>query len=235
MKTIIGIIGGMGPMVTCDLMKKIISHTDARVDQEHVHLLVDCNTDIPDRTAAIIGSGESPLPEMIKSASRLQAMGAQALVISCNTAHYFLEDLKKSVDIPIISILHETANYLLHCGVHSVAVLGTDGTIQSGVYGNALKSMGISYIYPSSEDQQLIMSFIYDYVKAGKEYPHPEKINDMVDRLKNQGAQALVLGCTELPILFANLDVKIPLIDPTDILARAAILFAQANLKQEAV
>lgn len=72
-------------------------------------------------------------------------------------------------------------------------------------------------------------------VKARKDYPHPEKIDAMVNRLKNQGAQALVLGCTELPILFADLDVKIPLIDPTDILARAVILFAHANLTQEAV
>lgn len=233
MKTMIGIIGGMGPMATCDLMEKIIYHTDARVDQEHVHLLVDCNTDIPDRTAAIIRNGESPLQEMIKSASRLQAMGAQALVIACNTAHYFLEDLKKSVDIPIISILQETANYLCRCGIHSVAVLGTDGTIQSEVYGNALKSMGIFYTYPTTEDQRFMMSLIYDYVKAGTDYPHPEKIDSMVNRLKEQGAQALVLGCTELPILFAKLDVKILLIDPTDILARAVIHFAHANLKQE--
>lgn len=107
MKTIIGIIGGMGPMATCDLMKKIILHTDAGSDQEHLHILVDCNTNIPDRTVAIIANGESPLPEMIKSALRLQAMGAQALVVACNTAHYFLEDLKKTISIPIISILHE--------------------------------------------------------------------------------------------------------------------------------
>ena len=231
MKTIIGIIGGMGPMATCDLMKKIILHTDARSDQEHLHILVDCNTNIPDRTAAIIDNGESPLPEMIKSALRLQAMGAQALVVACNTAHFFLEDLQKSISIPIISILNETALHLHHKGFRSVAVLGTYGTICSGVYSNALTSMDISCTYPNNEDQQFIMSLIYDYVKAGKDYPHPEKVHAMVNRLKAQGVQALVLGCTELPILFAKMDVTLPIIDPTVVLACAAIRFADGNLR----
>lgn len=233
MKPIIGIIGGMGPMATCDLMEKIISNTDARVDQEHVHMLVDCNTNIPDRTAAIISHEESPLPEMIKSALRLQEMGAQALVMACNTAHYFLSELVKSVDIPIISMLHETAKHLRRCSIHSVAVLGTCGTIYSGVYGDVLTDMGISYIYPTPEDQQFLMSLIYDYVKAGKDYPCPKEIDDMVNRLKAQGAQALILGCTELPILFEKLETNIPTIDPTGVLARAVIHFAQGNVKEE--
>lgn len=231
MKRKIGIIGGMGPMATCDLMQKIILQTEATIDQEHVHILVDCNTNIPDRTAAIIGDGESPLPEMIKSASRLQAMGAQALVVACNTAHYFLQDLEKSVEIPIISILQEVGRHLRQCGYLSVAVLGTYGTIRSGVYGNVLTKMGIACTYPTEDDQQLIMSLIYDYVKAGKDYPHPKLIYAMVNRLKAQDIQALVLGCTELPILFAKLDTVLPVVDPTDILARAVIRFSGCKLK----
>ena len=231
MKTIIGIIGGMGPMATCDLMKKIILHTDAESDQEHLHILVDCNTNIPDRTAAIIDNGESPLPEMIKSALRLQAMGAQALVVACNTAHFFLEDLQKSISIPIISILNETAVHLHHKGFRSVAVLGTYGTICSGVYGNALTSMDISCTYPNNEDQQFIMSLIYDYVKAGK-MAESSLFLEQLKKMSVQGAQAFVLGCTELPMVFQDGDFGIKFIDSLDVMAKRAVEMAGYPLKQ---
>ena len=229
----IGIIGGMGPMATCDLMRKIIHLTDAHTDQAHVHMMVDCNTNIPDRTGAIVDGLESPVPEMCRSAIGLQEMGAQALVIACNTAHYFLKEIQNSVDIPILSMPHETARYLLDQGFHSVAVLGTYGTIRSGVYGDTLAGMDIACVYPNASDQRFIMSLIYDYVKAGKDYPHPEKVQTMVNRLKEKGVQALVLGCTELPILFANLEVSLPVIDPTNVLARSVIRFAGSKLKQK--
>ncbi len=231
MGNVIGIIGGMGPMATCDLMQKIIEHTDAGNDREHIHTVIDCNTDIPDRTEAIVNRGESPLPEMVKSAVRLQAMGAKALLMACNTAHYFLKDLETYIDIPVISMPQETAGYLREQGLSKVAVLGTDGTMRSGVYEDTLARFGISCTYPGQEDQRLLMSLIYEYVKAGKEYPYPENIYGMVDRLKDRGVQALILGCTELPILFAKLDVALTVVDPTEILACAAIRFAGGALK----
>ena len=86
----IGIIGGMGPLATCDLMEKIIDYTDAASDQEHIHVLVDSNTNIPDRTEAILHGGENPVPEMVKSAWKLESMGADILIMPCNTAHYLL-------------------------------------------------------------------------------------------------------------------------------------------------
>ena len=98
----IGVIGGMGPLATCDFMKKLLLRMDAKSDQEFIRISVDCNTNIPDRTAAILGKGENPLPEMIKSAIRLQCSGADVLTISCNTAHYFVDELSKCVDIPIM-------------------------------------------------------------------------------------------------------------------------------------
>lgn len=232
MKKTIGILGGMGPMATCDLMKKIIDHTDAACDQEHLRICVDSNTNIPDRTAAILGQGEDPRPEMIKSAIGLQAMGADVLIVSCNTAHYFLEDVERFVDIPILHMPRETAKTLRRQGVRSAVLLATNGTVQCGLYDRELKKQGITCIHPNAEDQQLVMSLIYDYVKAGKPYPHREKIRAMQERFAKQGAEIMILGCTELPIAFAQWDTILPTIDPTDVLAQSAILYTRNRLKQ---
>ena len=103
MQKSIGIIGGMGSLATCDLFKKIIDMTDAKSDQEHIHICIDCNTNIPDRTKAILGGGENPIPEMVRSGIRLQSMGADVLVMPCNTAHYFYDKITPFFDIPLLN------------------------------------------------------------------------------------------------------------------------------------
>lgn len=232
MKKTIGILGGMGPLATCDLMRKIIDHTEAANDQEHIHICVDNNTNIPDRTAAILHDGSNPLPEMIKSAVRLQAMGADVLVIPCNTAHFYLEEIRKYIDIPILSMLQETANYLHSQGVHCAAILATDGTIQCGLYDAVLEGANISPMHPDEEEQKLVMSLIYDCVKAGKACSDTQEIYAMEKRLSEQGAQVIILGCTELPVAFAQWENCIPVVDPTDILAMAAIRYAGGRIKE---
>lgn len=231
MKKAIGIIGGMGPMATCDLMKKIIENTQADRDQAHVRLYVDSNTNIPDRTAAILGKGEDPRPAMTNSAKKLEAMGADLLIVPCNTAHFFLPDVQKTVQIPILNMQKETAKHLLENGITTVAVLATDGTVQSGLYDRALKEAGITPVYPKEDQQKMIMSLIYDYVKAGKDFEDLDKIHAMVADLQAQGAQGLILGCTELPIAFAPWQTALPTFDPTLILARAAVTAAGYGVK----
>lgn len=231
MKKTIGIVGGMGPMATCDLMKKIIDRTEASCDQEHVRICVDSNTNIPDRTAAIVAGGQDPRPEMIKSARHLQAMGADVLIIPCNTAHYFLPDVAKSVDVPFLHMPRETARVLAAQGVRAAAVLATDGTIQSGIYDQELNALHITPIHPEPDEQKMIMSLIYDYVKAGKDYPHPEKLIALQNSLAQKGAEAMILGCTELPLAFAGQKTLLPAFDPTDILACAAIRAVGATVK----
>ena len=112
MNPVIGIIGGMGPLATCDLMNKIIRFTDAQKDQDHIRICVDSNTNIPDRTTAILHHGKTPVPELVKSALRLEAMGAQLLIMSCNTAHYFYNDVIPYLDVPFMSMIEETVKYL---------------------------------------------------------------------------------------------------------------------------
>ncbi len=227
MNRTIGILGGMGPMATCDLMKKIIEQTDASCDQEHLRICVDSNTNIPDRTAAILGHGENPVPEMVKSAVYLQSMGADVLIMPCNTAHFFIKEVQKFVNIPILNMTAEAASYLKEKNVKTAAILATDGTIKSELYHKALLNADILPVVPNKEEQKIITSIIYDYVKAGKNHPYEKELKQMEARFIASGVEALILGCTELPIAFSSFSSSIPTVDPTLILARAAIQFVK--------
>lgn len=223
MKKTIGIIGGMGPMATCDLMKKIIDASVVEKDQDYVRIVVDSNTEIPDRTRAILYGEADPTPELIRSAKRLESIGADELVISCNTAHYFAERIMPHISIPIIHMPDETAKLLKEKGVKKAAIMATDGTIKSGVYSQALERWGIQPIIPSPEDQAIIMTVIYDYVKAGRQDYQDLHIEAIVDRLHQAGAEYVIQGCTELPLVFEKLGITEGSIDATSVLAVKAL------------
>ena len=104
-KKIIGIIGGMGPLATVDLFEKITLHTKAQQDQDHLRVLIDSNTNIPDRTAALLHGGEDPVPQLIASATSLEKMGAQVLVMPCNTAHNFYDAVAGAVEVPVLHMI----------------------------------------------------------------------------------------------------------------------------------
>jgi aspartate racemase len=235
MNKTIGILGGMGPAATADLMQKIIQMTDAGSDQEHIPMLIDCNTRIPDRTAAILNGGEDPVPEMLAAAHRLEIAGADFIIMPCNTAHYFIPELEREISIPILNMPEETAHVLMAKGVKTAAVLATDGTCRSGLYEKALTSEGIGTIYPQEEEQEKIMSLIYEYIKHGVTDPDelPVKaISDIADNCRLRGAEALLLACTELPLAFSYMNLyKDDCYDPTRILAAAAIKEAGAVIR----
>jgi len=231
MKKTIGIIGGMGPMATCDLFKKIIDATDAATDQEHVRVVIDSNTEIPDRTAAILGGGADPVPELVRSALGLQGMGADVLIMPCNTAHYFYDSICRFVDIPVLHMIRETAKELKAQGVSTVALLATDATVRTGIYSSVFEEAGIEMLVPSPEGQKEIMRVIYEGVKAGRTEMELGALRRELDSLLARGAEKLVLGCTELPIAFDIYDLDYPTADPTNILARAAVKAVGAGLR----
>lgn len=235
MKKVIGILGGMGPAATTDLMRKVIDMTEADRDQDHIHILVDSNTRIPDRTAAILHDGEDPVPEMLASAKRLESMGADFLIMPCNTAHYFIHALEEGVDIPFINMPVETAHLLKARGIEIAAVLATDGTVQSGLYEKALSRENISVIYPDEDQQKTIMSLIYDYIKKGIMEPEKLPCEEMIaikHDLLERGAQALILACTELPVAFEKMNLlDADCVDPTSVLAGEAIRKAGAKVR----
>lgn len=232
----IGIMGGMGPAATVDLMSRIISMTDASADQEHIPMIVDSNTRIPDRTEAILGRGESPVPEMLASAKRLEAAGADFIVIACHAAHYYVPEIKDKIGIPVIDMPEETAKLLKMNGVNRAAVLATDGTVRSGLYGAALERFGIQTVYPDDRQQKTVMSLVYDYVKKGVTDPADlprEEMTSIIGDLSSQGAEALLLASTELPIAFSIMGLRSnAFIDPTVVLAKSAIRAAGAKRRK---
>ncbi len=235
MKKTIGILGGMGPAATADLYTRIIGLTEAKTDAEHLHVVIDGNTAIPDRTAAILRGGADPTEELQKSARRLEQAGAEVLVMSCNTAHYFYDRITPCISVPFLHMPRETAREAKRRGYGAVALLATDGTCEAGVYQQAFEAEApeIRLLRPEAAGQRKIMSLIYDNVKAGR-YDMPKaELDALLAELSASGAEAFILGCTELPLAFRHYGFAVETLDPTEVLARAAVLAAGGTLKEE--
>lgn len=233
MKKTIGILGGMGPLATCDLFRKIVEIEEASCDQDHVRVITDSNTNIPDRTAAILHGGKDPLPEMCKSAELLMQAGAEVLIMPCNTAHHFYDAIVERTGATLLHMPRETAKLLHDSGIATAGLLATDGTIQSGVYESALTGCGVRQLVPSAEKQTAVMGVIYDGVKAGKtDYP-TDGVLAAVEELRAAGAQTLILGCTELPLAYSIYGLHFPHIDPTLVLAVRAVEAAGGTVRPE--
>ena len=233
MKKSIGILGGMGPLATADLFRRIVLLTDAARDNDHIRIYIDDNASIPDRTAAILSGGADPLPAMTDSLRKLEACGADCIIMPCNTAHYFLPRLQALTKVPFLSMLEATAKA---CAARfpggTAAVLATKGTLSAGLYQAALEQEGVSCLLPNDAEQDALMRVIYDGVKAGK---GPESyradMESVVEALTARGAGYLILGCTELPLAAQALALDAPVVDPTEELAKAAIRFAGYRVK----
>ena len=228
MKKIVGILGGMGPLATCDLYEKIILATPAASDQDHLHVIIDSNTDIPDRTAAILHGGEDPVPQLCRSAGLLLNAGAEVLCMPCNTAHYFYDRVfafarAASPDAAFVHMPRETARLARARGIGTVGLLATDGTIRSGVYARAFGDEGIGVVTPDAAGQQAVMALIYEGVKAGNWQLDLAPVRAALRDLLHRGAETLILGCTELPVAFGRIDFGVPTLDPTQVLAEAVV------------
>ncbi len=224
----IGVLGGMGPWATLDFFEKILRLTPAKTDQEHLRVIIDNNPKIPDRSPAIVGTGEDPTPALVAGARTLQQAGADVIVIPCNTAHYFYERVQNAVSIPVLHIMEEVAATARE-EVPTARVLGilaTAAAVSSGLYARACARRGIEVVNPDPSGQQVVNRAIYA-VKGGQMGPEiTAGLKKIAGGLVGRGAQALVLGCTELPFVLKPQDVRVPLLDSNQILARAAVRFA---------
>ena len=221
---IIGILGGMGPEATIDLFYKIIKFTPAEKDQDHLRIIIDNNPKIPDRTAAILGKGEDPLPALQETAQNLEKAGADFIVIPCNTAHYFLSSIQESVNIPVLNMIEETAKETKKRipQIKKVGLLASIGVYKSEIYHQYFKKFNIEVISPQEKDKEEIMKVIYT-IKAGDLSKGVKKnVLKITQKLIDKGAEVIIAGCTEIPLILKEGDVSVPLIDPTQILAKAA-------------
>jgi len=222
---IIGILGGMGPEATTDLFYKIIKFTPAEKDQNHLRIIIDNNPKIPDRTAAILGKGEDPLPALQETAQNLERAGADFIIIPCNTAHYFLPLIQESVKIPILNMIEETAKETQKriSPIQKVGLLASIGIYKTEVYHQHFKKYNIKIVSPERKDKEEVMKIIYA-VKAGNLSEEIKKnILKIAQKLIDKGAEAIIAGCTEIPLILKEGDVSVPIIDPTRVLAKIAI------------
>lgn len=226
-----GIIGGLGPMATAYLLELIIDMTDAKTDQEHLDAIIFNRPSVPDRTAYILDhSKPSPVPPMIDMAKKLEALGVCAIGTPCVTAHSFHEELQRSVNVPFINMVQETAAYLKNAGCQKAGIMATTGTVHNGLFQRALSESGLAYALPDDAMQQYVMSLIYDCVKAG-EPADMEKFRTVSDALRKEGCDAIILGCTELSIIKRDNEIGSGYLDALEVLAHAAILACGKNIK----
>jgi len=233
-----GIIGGVGPKAGIDLQNRIfaIRHAQgARRDQDHIRYLLDSNCQIPDRTEAILRGGTSPVQAMRDSVGRLLKGGASFIGIPCNTAHVFLPEVQKAFpETQFLHMIREVMRDLKRRGVKTAGLLSTAGTAASGVYQKAGEGEGIGILTPDRKGIERVMSAIYDPdagIKAGFERTdrNVELFLGEIRKLSKQGIEAVIMGCTEIPLCLRSEDTELPLVDPTQVLAEAIVREATAK------
>ena len=225
----LGIIGGMGPMASAVFYDMISSKTDASCDQENLDLILLSHAGMPDRTRAILSKDEAQIEEvrskLLADAIFLQNAGCTAIAVTCNTAHYFVNMIEDELDIPFIHLIRETAEAVAsEFGAKKVAVLATDGTIETRLYQDELSKRGVIAFTPKAEVQALVMHEIYECIKSGK--PADEEIWQKIEEyVKAEGCEAAVLACTELSVVRKELSLGSFYFDPMDIMAERCLDF----------
>jgi aspartate racemase len=222
---IVGVIGGMGPAATCEFYRLLIARTPARRDQDHLHVILDSNPATPDRTEAILRGGESPLPWLLRSARMLESAGAAVLAIPCATAHAYLAEVRSAVGAEVVSMIEATQQRLGGmAGVGRVGLLATDGALQADVFA-PLRSV-VEVLTPAPGEQRDLMAAIYgpSGVKTiGANDEASGLLAGVARALVDRGAQAIVAGCTEIPLALPGDAAGVPVLDTLEILAEAVV------------
>lgn len=220
---IIGVLGGMGPEATASFFYKLIHATKVNKDQDHYRVVIDSNPKIPDRTKAIFKEGESPVPYMIETAKNVERSGASVLVSPCVTSYYFMKDVQKEVNIPIINIFSVLADYLEKelPEVEKIGILCTSGTRKTALFDQQVKGLAIAYPSRLSQEEK-VMEAIYGKagIKQGNTGEYPKRLlQETAQEMIEEGADAIICGCTEVELALQAEDVSVPLIDPMQVVA----------------
>ncbi len=224
----IGIVGGMGPEATLDLYGQIIRATPAQKDQDHLRVIIDSNPKIPDRTAAMIGKGESPVPAMAMSCRAVQKAGADFVIIPCISAHHFLDELQQQIDLPILSAFDVVGEHIVnrYPEVKTAGLLATSGTIDGGRFAGHLADHGIATVVPDIDNQEALMNAIYKIKGSQDSAVRAQCKASLIStatHVVEQGAQGIIAGCTEIPLELKQEDLSVPFFNSLEILATAAV------------
>lgn len=225
---IAGILGGMGPEATVDLMERIIRLTPALDDCDHIHCVVDNNPKVPSRIKAIIeGGGNDPGPVMADMGRRLERFGADFLAIACNTAHHYYDAVQEAVNIPVIHAIEQVTKHILqqYPNATRIGVLASPAVAMTRLYSTSFEQHGLLDIWPTQGNQDTLLEVI-KAVKRGETTERVRNAYKMVAAsLSENNVQILVIACTELSVL--NEDLSIPTVDAAEILARKIVSMAK--------
>ncbi|MGC2873405.1 aspartate/glutamate racemase family protein [Ihubacter sp. rT4E-8] len=229
----IGVLGGMGPMASQLFYKMVTEMTYAECDQDHVNMIICSDTSMPDRTGAILsGQLEEVHDKMLANAKMLEGCGCQAVAITCNTAHYFADMIANDLGIPIIHMIKETVEKLTESDPGGkIAILATDGTIQTGIYQKRMEEAGLRPYVPEPELQKIVMYQIYDCIKAGKAYD-AEQWKYLDEAVRSAGCTHAIMGCTELSVIKSDEGLGEFYVDPMKVLAEKVIRFSGREMKR---
>ncbi|MFN3932180.1 MAG: aspartate/glutamate racemase family protein [Brevundimonas sp.] len=216
MSKVLGVLGGMGPAATVAFLARVQALTPAQKDEDHIRILADINPQVPDRQRAP-DAAEIRLGQM---AMRLRDAGAQVLAMPCNTAHALTGAVRK-VGLPFIDMIAETAEAATAGGAKKIGVLATPGG--EALYTRVLQAKGAKIVRLTGSDRQAIMASI-GAVKAGDvgEGPRAE-MRRLAAALVAAGAEVVIAGCTEVPLLLDAGEVTVPLVDSAEVLAAACV------------
>jgi aspartate racemase len=226
---ILGVIGGLGPESTHDFFGKLLRHSHARSDQDHLHVVIDSNPKTPNRNDAIAGRGPSPAPFLADMARSLERAGAEFIVMACNTAHAYEADIRAATRLPFVSLIDEVVAEVqrAHASVRKAGLLAAQGCLDSRIYHAAFKASGLSVMQLAPSHQAQFMELLYR-IKAGDLTEDVRSaMRKLGDSLTQAGAELLIAACTEVPLVLANGDNAVPLLDSTDLLARRCVAYAR--------
>jgi len=217
----IGIVGGMGPLAGLDIHKKIILNTPATKDQDHFNVIHVSFSEIVDRTSSLIKKDDDFILQIVSVINDMDSFKPDCVIIACNTAHARLKEIQSQVKVPIISLIELTGKYIAeqYPEVKVVGILATQGTKESKIYSKVLAAKGVVAIYPSENVMRdCMMPAIYGCIKKNNDLEMAKKmINQVVGELVAGGAEKIIMGCTEVPLIY---EMNKTLIDPGIVLAR---------------
>ena len=224
-RRVVGIIGGMGPAATVELMRRVVARTPAEDDEDHVHLIVDNNPQIPSRIAHLIDrTGPDPTPELQRMARGLESAGAEALAMPCNTAHRYADAIRAAVSIPLLDMVALTARQIAtrFTGAR-VGLLASSAVLDTGVYARAFEATACTLRVSAS--QPGIMQVIRDVKRGGSLPEISRRFAPMAGALAAE-SDVLLIACTELSMLAEALAVRVSVVDSMDVLTEAIVAFA---------
>lgn len=229
----VGVLGGLGPEATLEFYARVLELTPATQDQDHLRLIIDSNPKVPNRNEAVAGTGPSPGPMLARMAAGLEHAGADFLVMACNAAHAFQPHIEEAISVPFVSIIEETVRATLERTpkVTRVGVLASSGCLDARLYHDAFAEHGVGVVVPEGAGRETFMRLLYRIKAGDKGAEVREAMRALALALVAQGAEAIVAGCTEVPLVLTPDALPCPLLDSSAVLAERTVFYATHGLR----